>query len=173
MPEAPLPGTVEELLALVDHQWGRLGAAIAALGEEAFTHPLGADGWSPRDVLGHARLYDAWLLGVLEPERREPQAPYRSYLTEPAELDERNRVHLERERGLDPARTRAAAAETHAALREALAGLAGDRLAVPHALRDGRFVPAGEGPTLAWLVAVETWWHYRDHAAQLEAASAR
>jgi hypothetical protein len=123
-------------------------------------------------MVGHVRLYEAWLMGVLEPARREAQPPYRSYLTGPAELEERNRLSVEHERTLDPDRSWAAARATHEALREVLARLPDDQLALSHTVVDGRFVPAADGRPLVSLVAFETWWHYRDHALQLEAVAA-
>jgi hypothetical protein len=153
-----------ELLALVDAGWERL---LRAADGSAAPGSQGGD-WSGNDALSHARLYDAWLLGVLDPSRREKQAPYRSYLTERAELDERNRLHVERDRALPAEEVRSRAEQTHAELRRVLAGVPDQRLSVWHTVADERFVPASDGRSLAYLIAIETFWHYRDHAEALE-----
>lgn len=160
----------EELLDLVDGGWDRVLRAIDGL-DEKVPDDDGVDGWSASDVLAHLRLYDAWLLGMLDPERREEQAPYRSYMTTEEELDIRNRTHRERDRALPAAEVRSRALATHAALREALAEVPEDRLSLPHGLAGDGFVPAADGRALAFLIAVETYLHYRDHAEALEAAA--
>src|SRR6266700_1660346 len=119
----PQIGSVAELVATVDGEWARLLRAADALGAGRQEEPLLEGGWSARDVLGHVRLYDAWLLGALVPGRREPQEPYRGYLTEPEDLHRRNRLHLERDRALPAAEVRRSAEATHALVRDALGGL--------------------------------------------------
>jgi hypothetical protein len=153
-----------ELLALVDAGWERLLRAADGPGAR---ESQGGD-WSGTDALSHARLYDAWLLGVLDPSRREEQAPYRSYLTEQAELDARNRLHLERDRALPAEEVRSRAERTHAELRRALGGVPEQRLSVWHTVAHETFVPGPDGRSLAYLIAIETFWHYRDHAEALE-----
>jgi NADPH:quinone reductase len=165
--DEPLPENRAQLLALVDAMWSRLGGVLDRLGDR-LTQPVLEGGWSPRDIVSHIRLYEAWLLGALDPERREAQEPYWSYLTERAQIAERNGVHTERDRALPLAQLMAAAAETHAELRAALAELRDDQLAVPHTVRDGRLVPSPDGRPLADLVAIETYRHYREHAHQLD-----
>ena len=162
-------GTVGELLAMVDAEWQRLLQAIDRMGEDRLEEPLLPGGWSASDVLSHVRLYDAWLLGMLDRTCREDQEPYRSFLTRPESLHERNRVHVERDRRLTPREARRGALETHAAMREVLADIPDDRLSVLHTVDEDGFSPAPDGRALAWLIAVETHWHYSDHAAALNA----
>lgn len=160
-------GSVSELMAMLDTEWQRLLQAIDRAGEDRLEEPLLPGGWSARDVLSHVRLYDAWLLGMLDRTCREDQEPYRSFLTPPEGLHERNRVHVERDRRLAPREARRGALETHAAMREVLADLPDDRLSVLHTVDEDGFLPAPDGRPLAWLIAVETHWHYSDHAAAL------
>jgi Mycothiol maleylpyruvate isomerase N-terminal domain len=172
--QAPqLAHSTPELLSLVDGGWQRALSAVDALGEDRIDLPLLEDGWSAKDVLAHIRLYDAWLLGMLDVGRREEQAGYRSYQTTEEELNERNRVHRERDRTLPFAEVRRRALETHEALREELARVPEDRLSLPHGVREEGFAPAADGRALSFLIAIETYFHYRDHAEELEAARAR
>ena len=91
---------VAQLLELVDVEWRRLLSALERERQAVGGAGRLAGGWSGGDVLSHARLYDAWLLGMLEPAQREVQMPYRSYLTPDAELHARNRHHVEADRSL-------------------------------------------------------------------------
>src|SRR3989442_13434237 len=102
MSESVPARSTAELLALVDSEWERLLRAVDVAGA---AEPPGG-GWSGVDVLAHVRLYEAWLVGVLDPPRREEQAPYRSFLTDEADLDERNRLHVERDRASPPEEVR-------------------------------------------------------------------
>src|ERR1700736_1627612 len=158
MSEPPPVGTTAELLEKVDSEWARLLGVLDDPGHQ----PIPPE-WSAADVLAHVRLYDAWLLGMFDPSRREDQAPYRSYLTTREDLDRRNWLHVERDRALTPEQIRRRSVETHAALRQRLAGIPDEHLTATHAVTDDAFVPASEGRSLAVLIAIETFWHYRDN----------
>jgi hypothetical protein len=159
---------VNELLELVDAEWLRLLSALDRETEAEQAHGPPPGLWSSRDVLSHVRLYDAWLLGVLNPGRREDQFPYRSYLTPDEQIDERNRHHVEADRDLPEDEARRRSLDTHSRLREALAGLRDEDLPVPHSPTETAFVPDRGGRSLASLIAIETHWHYTDHADELD-----
>jgi Mycothiol maleylpyruvate isomerase N-terminal domain len=168
MPERKEAARTSELLELVDAEWLRL---LSAVERETAMEAAGSppsDGWSSRDVLSHVRLYDAWLLGVLDPARREEQLPYRSYLTPEADIHERNRRHVEADRTLSEEEVRRRALDTHALLREALAEVQDGRLAARHTATGSSFEPSPDGRSLAALLAIETHWHYADHTEDLE-----
>lgn len=169
MGESRPASSVSELLEMVEAEWQRLLQAIDGVGEDRLEEPLLHGGWSARDVLSHVRLYEAWLLGMLRRTDHENQAPYRSFLTPPEALHERNRMHVEWDRRLAPDEARRRALETHAALHEVLAGIPDGRLSVLHTVDEEGFSPALDGRPLAWLIAVETYWHYSDHTAALKA----
>ncbi len=168
MPERSAASGVSELLELVDAEWQRLLSALGRERRTAGTSGRLAGGWSASDVLSHVRLYDAWLLGVLDPPQREEQMPYRSYLTPEAEIDARNLHHVESDRSLPEQEIRGRALDTHSRLREVLARLSDADLVTPHAVDGSRFAPSPEGRSLASLVAIETHWHYADHADDLD-----
>jgi hypothetical protein len=163
MSDPPPVGTTDELMEKVDSEWARLLRVLDSLGNQ-----LRPPEWSAADILSHVRLYDAWLLGMFDPSSREDQAPYRSYLTTREDLDERNRLHVERDRVLTPEEVRRRAVETHAALRQRLASIPDKHLTATHAVTEDAFVPASKGRSLAVLIAIETFWHYRDHADTIE-----
>jgi hypothetical protein len=168
MPERSAAAGVGELLELVDAEWMRLLSALEHERRAAGASGRLAGGWSAGDVLSHVRLYDAWLLGALDPPQREEQMPYRSYLTPEAEIHERNRHHVEADRSLPEDEIRGRALDTHSRLREVLARLPDEGLVTPHTVAESRFVPSPEGRSLASLVAIETHWHYADHADDLD-----
>jgi hypothetical protein len=168
MPERSAAAGVGELLQLVDAEWMRLLSALDRERQPASSAGRLAGGWSASDVLSHVRLYDAWLLGMLDPPQQEDQMPYRSYLTPEAEIHARNRHHVESDRSLPEDEIRTRALETHSRLREMLARLREEDLVTPHTVAESRLVPAPEGRSLASLVAIETHWHYADHADDLD-----
>jgi hypothetical protein len=172
MPERSPAASVSQLLELVHAEWRRLLSVLE--GERCAAGRAGrlAGGWSARDVLCHVRLYDAWLLGMLEPAQREEQMPYRSYLTPDAEIHARNRHHVEADRALSEEEIEYRALETHSRLREVLARLSDESLSTVHTVTGSGFVPSREGRSLAELIAIETHWHYADHAADLERLTA-
>src|ERR1700694_2668585 len=159
MSEPPPVGTTWELLEKVDSQ----GARLVRVRDDPGNQPTPPE-WSAADVLSHVRLYDAWLLGMFDPSSREEQAPYRSYLTTPEDLDKRNLLHVERDRVLTPEEIRRRAVETHAALRRRLASILDEHLTATYAVTEEAFVTASEGRSLASLIAIETLWHYRHHS---------
>jgi hypothetical protein len=165
MSEPPPLGTTAELLEKVDSEWARLLGVLDDPGNQ-LTPPE----WSAADVLSHVRLYDAWLLGMFDPSRREEQAPYRSYLTTREDLDRRNWLHVERDRALTPEEIRRRAVETHAALRQRLASIPDEHLTTTYAVTEDAFVPASEGRSLAFLIAIETFRHYLEHARGRQAS---
>ena len=172
MPERRPATGVAELLELVDMEWRRLLSGLEREREaEGDTGRL-AGAWSARDVLSHVRLYDAWLLGMLEPAQREEQMPYRSYLTPDAELHARNRHHVEADRSLPEEEIERRALETHSRLREVLARLLDETLTTSHTVTGSGFLPSGKGRSLAELIAIETHWHYADHADDLDRLAA-
>jgi hypothetical protein len=163
---------VAELLELVDSEWRRLLSRLEREREaEGGAGRLGG-AWSARDVLSHVRLYDAWLLGMLEPAQREEQMPYRSYLTPEAEIHARNRHHVEADRVLPEEEIERRALETHSRLRDMLARLSDDALTTTNTVTGSGFRTSGEGRSLAELIAIETHWHYADHAADLDRLTA-
>jgi hypothetical protein len=168
MPERSAAVGVGELLELVDAEWLRLLSALDRERRAAGASGRLAGGWSASDVLSHVRLYDAWLLGVLDPRQREEQMPYRSYLTPEAEIHARNRHHVESDRSLPEEEIRSRALDTHSRLREELARLPDGDLVTPHTVAESRFVPSPDGRSLASLVAIETHWHYADHSDDLD-----
>jgi Mycothiol maleylpyruvate isomerase N-terminal domain len=168
MPERGAAAGVEELLELVDAEWLRLLSALDRERRAGGAAGRLAGGWSASDVLSHVRLYDAWLLGVLDPPQREEQMPYRSYLTPEAEIHARNRHHVESDRSLPEEEIRSRALDTHSRLREVLARLPDGDLVTPHTVAESRFARSPDGRSLASLVAIETHWHYADHADDLD-----
>jgi mycothiol maleylpyruvate isomerase-like protein len=163
MSDPPPVGTTDELLEKVDSEWARLIRLLDGPGTR-LTPPE----WSAADILSHVRLYDAWLLGMFDPSSREEQAPYRSYLTTREDVDERNRLHVERDRVLTPEEVRRRALDAHAALRQRLASIPDEHLTATYSVTEDAFVPAADGRSLAVLIAIETFWHYRDHADTIE-----
>jgi uncharacterized damage-inducible protein DinB len=168
MSELRLPRTTNEMLTFVDAGWDRLQHAVDALDAAQIDAPLLHGGWSAKDVLSHVRLYDRWLLGALDPTRREEQAPYRSYLSSAEELEERERLHRAQEREAAALDVRRRAAEAHIELREALSGIADERLSLPHRFTGDGMEPAADGRALGYLIAIETYQRYEAHSRNLE-----
>jgi hypothetical protein len=157
-----------QLLQLVDGEWRRLLSALDHERQTAGGTGRLAGGWSAQDVLSHVRLYDAWLLGTLDPAQREEQMAYRSYLTPEGEIHARNRHHVDADRALSEDEIKRRALETHSRLREVLSRLSDDELSTSHTVTGSGFVPSAEGRSLAELIAIETHWHYADHADDLD-----
>jgi hypothetical protein len=168
MPQRSAAAGVGELLELVDAEWLRLLSSLDRERRAAGASGRLPGGWSASDVLSHVRLYDAWLLGVLDPPQQEEQMPYRSYLTPEAEIHARNRHHVESDRSLPDEEVTSSALDTHSRLRDVLARLSDEELVTPRTVAGSRFVPSPEGRSLASLVAIETHWHYADHADDLD-----
>jgi uncharacterized damage-inducible protein DinB len=163
-----VPRTTNELVGLVDAAWDRLIQAVDALAPDQVDAPLLDGGWSAKDVLSHVRLYDSWLLGVLDPTRREEQEPYRSYLSSSEEARQRDRVHRDRERDVDAPNARRRAAQTHTELRQAITALADERLSLPHRVTADGMEPAADGRALSYLITLETYHRYTTHSRNLE-----
>ena len=160
MPETARPVDTEEMLRLVSEGYRELEAALARVPADGWDARAGDDGWSPKEQLGHVTFWETVLLWRVNPGRW-PEGPRDVPWGDTDGVNARLREWLaEQEVGA----VRSRAAEVHKEVLAAVALIDERRMdEVPeNAIGDDR----------PWwrIVAGETWTHYPEHVAMLEAA---
>lgn len=160
MPEIARPAGSEEMLRLVFDGYRELEAALARVPADGWAAARGADGWSPKEQLGHVTFWESVLLWRADPGR-VPEGPRDVPWGDTDGVNARLREWLASQ---EEAAVRARAAEVH-----------GEVLALVGGIGDAKMdeVPANAiGDDRPWwrVVAGETWTHYPEHVAMLAEA---
>ena len=191
-PLAEYPRAKAEILARALAAYAAFDGAVARAPEDRLTE-RGAvgDGWSIKDVLGHTASDDRWFAAQLQAAARgewptmadcygdESQPPPGLDLST---QDGRNTWQYYRNRGVSLDEIRRRSVEARAKLWSVLESLPEDEFALLYSI-DGSRLPgrihraAGDqepfaSPLWRW-VAGNTWHHYEQHAADIEAFLAR
>jgi len=148
--------TRDEVLRLMREGRERVEAALAGVPDDRLEQPgVGGGDWSARDLMAHLTYWEARMLDRLGVETAVPM--------QEGPMDRVNQAVYERSRGRRLADVRAEFDDIHRQLLERVAALSDDEL---------NRVPAGRenSQEVVWeYVAAETWDHYPEHAATLEA----
>jgi hypothetical protein len=159
MPATDRPRDAEEMRRLVTDGYAALEAVLARVHASVWETAAG-EAWSPKEQLGHVTFWESVVLWRADLSRA---------LAGPAELpfgdtDAVNAAVRSWLAPQSPAEVRRRAAEVHAEIVALLAGL------VDSQLDDVPANPIGDERPWWRVTAGETWTHYPEHVAMLQAA---
>jgi uncharacterized protein (TIGR03083 family) len=144
-------------LAALDREWRALLDAIASVPDGALTAPGVVEGWSVRDLIGHVSTWEREFLKAMSAVLDGGRLP--TYRQTYGSIDAFNAQEHERNAALPLAELRRQMDETHAALLAALQGVPDEALSSKSRLRR--------------RLRLDTYGHYREHAAQIRARADR
>ncbi|HEY7268829.1 MAG TPA: maleylpyruvate isomerase N-terminal domain-containing protein [Dehalococcoidia bacterium] len=156
--------TTAAVLEAISRERSRLANAVASLGDRATTLPVTAEGWTAKDVLGHLLHWEGQVaFGLGAPI--DPPAYLREVTGRPTG-DEWNAIAVAfyKDTPLDDLRAR------HESLVGAIISQVGSRTDADMARTDA--VPRAQGRPLWQFIAGDTFLHWPQHAAAIEAANA-
>ena len=158
---SPMPRDKAELLARIREARAALERTVDRLSEAQLTTP-GAGGWSAKDHLAHLAAWEGKIVAVMEGRPAHEglgldEAAYRG-----AGIDEINARLHERDRNRPLPDVLAAFRQTHGRLLAALEALPEAELTRPYESVDA-------GDVLADGIAGNTYEHYEEHQATIEA----
>jgi uncharacterized protein (TIGR03083 family) len=162
---SPVPRDKAELLTRIREARAALDRTVDRLGEAQLTTP-GPDGWSGKDHLAHLAAWEGKIVAVMEGRPAHEglgldEAAYRG-----ANIDEINAHLHERDRDRPLPDVLAAFRRTHGRLLTALEALPEAELTRPYESADA-------GDVLADGIAGNTYEHYEEHQATIEALAAQ
>ena len=161
---SPVPRDKGELLARIREARAALERTVDRLSEEQLTAP-GPDGWSAKDHLAHLAAWEGKIVAVMEGRPAHEglgldEAAYRG-----ASIDEVNARLHERDHDRPLPDVLDAFRRTHGRLLAALEALPEAELTRPYQSADA-------GDVLADGIAGNTYEHYEEHQATMEALAA-
>ena len=168
-----------EILNSIRSERARLDAALARIPDERMAVPGVTGPWSARDLLAHVMVYERWIAAQVEPALRESLPP-----KEPGvnmhDMEQRNRAFYRQNKDRPLEDLRAEARQVFARLVAAVEAASEETLNAPVEIdAAGNLNPTGwDSPTqpAAWplwrWIADQTYDHYPEHIAELEAWAA-
>lgn len=144
-----------ELAQAIEQEWRALEAELEGLGIAEVEQPALSGGWSVKDLLGHVAFWDGQSVRVMRAAARGRVGD----VLRPSgdeEVHRWNARERESRRGLTVVQVRSELADNHRRVEAALAALPEEALSAPVS-----------GGTVAELIAVDTFEHYREHREQI------
>lgn len=145
------------IVAQIGVSRARLEAALGRLTAAQMLQPGVCGDWSAKDMLGHIVAWEQHMLTDFA--RLFAGEPVREFADD-AEIDAINAATYARCRDVPLAEMQAEFARSHAQVRAWLESVSAEQLARPYLYRR----------TVAQFIPVDTWEHYDEHTAQIEAA---
>lgn len=159
-----MPGETEnkqELLANIQRERAALDDLLTPLDDHAMLAPARNDGWTAKDILAHLTAWEQRLLRWTErwretgdPGRPEVGVTWAGFDS----LNERDHVAAKEKSVAD---VRGVASESFVAVARKVEAMSDDELAVSPETADG--------PSWSWIIGANTYRHYREHRAEMEA----
>ena len=150
-----------DLLAAIRRERAKLDGLLGKLDDQALLRSARDDGWTAKDILAHLSAWEQRLLRWLErwretgdPGRPEIGVTWDGFHS----LNERDYAAAKEQPLAD---VRREASESHEAIVNAVVELSDDELATRPETADG--------PSWSWIVGANTYRHYREHRAEMEA----
>jgi hypothetical protein len=146
MSDGDSPRTPQELIDRTERQWQAWVDAVEGIPDERLAEPM-AGHWSGKDLLGHVAFWEDWVIG-------ECQRILAGEPTTEDDLDPLNQSQVEERKQTSVAAQKRYRDEAHARLMAVLGTIPED---TPHL------------PALVKALEWETYAHYDEHAAQVQA----
>ena len=151
----------QDLLTNIRRERTALDDLLAQLHDRAMLAPAREDGWSAKDILAHLAAWEQRLLRWLARWREtgDPGRPEVGVTWDDFDgLNERDYV-VAKEKSLEEVRREAGV--SYQAIASALDAMSDDELATRPETADG--------PSWSWIVGANTYRHYKEHRAEMEA----
>ncbi|MCH8009830.1 MAG: ClbS/DfsB family four-helix bundle protein [Chloroflexi bacterium] len=153
--------TTQDLLAAIKRERAQLDGRLGQLSDQNMLTPAREDGWTAKDVLAHLTAWEQRLLRWIERwhETGDPGRPEVGVTW--ADFDGLNERDYAAAKENPLADVRREARESYEAVLLAIKALSDDQMATRP--------EASDGPSWSWIVSANTYRHYREHRAEMEA----